>query len=157
MTAPKSRVPAYGIAETGAPVGAVSSRIAWLRKGKGDSKYRPLRVADCQKMASEYRTSALEQLAKLNVDFDSPNFDLSSLKDAAQTLLSLHDNLRDVAAYQFLIEEDEFNRGVVRLPTPSAVREDMDKLSPSNRRRALGMIEQLLRKQHQGHGELEEA
>lgn len=158
MSAPKTRVPAYAMAASGAAIGSVSSRVAWARRTGGISPERLVEWLErAQSSATDGRAEVLEILSDLNVNFDSPEFDLDAIADAARQLTRLHHNLRDVGAYQILLEESEFNRGVVRLPTPSAMREDMDKLSPSNRRRALGMIEQLLQKQQHGHNDAEEA
>lgn len=148
----KTRVPAYGLADSGALIDAVRSRVTWIKKkGRCDPKVSSAAIERNQKDAEDYRSTAKAGLDGLSVDFESPAFSLTALRDASSALIDLHDALRDVAAYQFLCEEDEFNRGVVRLPTPSAVRDDMDRLSPNNRRRALEVVEHLLRKQQQGH------
>lgn len=145
-------VPAYALAPTGALVGAVKSRVTWMKKqGWATLENRDKAIARDQGYAREHKAWAEENLAGVNLDFESPGFDLSALREAAEHLLEMHGALRDVAAFLFFAEEEEFNRGVVRLPTPIVVRDNMDKLTPNNRRRALGMIEQLLRQQKKGH------
>lgn len=144
MSAPKTRVPAYAFTPTGATVPAVTSRLPHIRRQRLTAEMRAQHLGFWEEFAQKHRDESLEALAKLNVDFDSPTFELAPLKAAGDTLLSLHKYLRDAAVYRLLIEEED---GVVRLPTTSAVSEDIGKLSPSNRRRALGMIEQLLRRQ----------
>lgn len=141
---PKTRVPAYALTATGAAVPAVMSRLPHIRRKGLTAEMRAEHLGYWKEFVQRYRAESLEALAKLNVDFDSPTFELAPLKATAESLLRLHKYLRDIAVYQFLIEEED---GVVRLPTMNAVREDMDQLSPGNRRRALGMIEQLLRNQ----------
>jgi hypothetical protein len=79
--ASKSRVPAYGLSDSGAPVPSVSSRIAWMkRKGFGKEAHRQAAIDLHQKSAKTEREWVRQNIEQIGVDFDSPDFDLSMLK-----------------------------------------------------------------------------
>lgn len=154
MKTSESNVPSYAYNEnTGGLMGPVKSRVAWIKKHA--------RSAD-----GKVPTELLERLAKKSEDLDSRKeqviakliamveslrtneVELSTIASTANALLCWHDDLRDIAAYEFLREEAEAASNVVRLPVAgNAQYADIDKLSPYNRRRALAVIEQMVRKQ----------